>query len=159
MGDNLEEDLPEVIPVGGAEVEDLVDGELHRLLDEAEGEEEPEGEAEPAGAQPGDPSGQQQLLGSGPTLPPRNQLPPPPAHPEAQHPNQKPPETFLVLADKVRAARGEFEAARMRAYDHVNMDAPIVTMRSNTPKERALRQYNVKLWAPLPQVSHDQRSL
>merc|ERR1711867_76948 len=28
------------------------------------------------------------------------------------------------------------------------MDAPVVTLRSNTPRERALKQYNVKLWVP-----------
>ena len=133
----------------GQQVEDAVDQELLRLVDDIVADNAEDGVPEaPAGAQQGDPSGQQQLRGSGPTLPPRNQLPPPPSRPEAVHPNQPPSEAFLLLADKVRSARGEFEAARMRAYDHVNMDAPVVTMRRNSPKERAERQYNVKLWAP-----------
>ena len=89
--DPAEVELPEVIPLEGAEVPDAVDHELIRLVDQITTEEDgEEGNTDPPVGQQGDPSGQQQLRGSGPTLPPKQHLPPPPARPEAVHPNQPP---------------------------------------------------------------------
>ena len=138
-----EEHLPEHIPLEEPEVEDEVDLALAAGVDRlvAESTAQQRGGSGAADPLTGVDSGQRQLAGSGPTLPPRNQGLVVPERPKAGHPNLPPTEEFLSMASKVRVARGAFMAARMRAYDHVNMDAPVITLRGNTSREIMERNY------------------
>ena len=140
--DDLDIDLPVLIPL--SEPVDEIEQQHLQDMQRKNNEEGGSGEHGDPDRQQGDnhqqdlirlDDGQQQPVGSGPTLPPKNFKEPTPPRPEAGHPGGEPTQEFLILANKCVTARGEFQAARIRAYDHINMDAPKVTVRPNVTKE------------------------
>ena len=80
-----------------------------------------------------DVSGQAQRRGPGPSIPPRSLANPTPPLPTTPHPGSLPPITHLNLAEKAYTTFGEYETARMRAFAHLRMPAPVVEILA--PKE------------------------
>merc|ERR1711867_24164 len=101
-------------------------------------------------------TGQEAWLGDTPAVPPKKLETPSAPRPEAAHPGEEPPKSHLALAEKAYTRLGEYEGARMRAYAHLKMPAPVIDiMQPRTLRSDAL--YQVRVVSPNCELCHDKQ--